>query len=390
MSEITKEVLDGLQGTFATKSEVETQLNAYKGELSKFATSDDIQKLENILVEQGNRINDIATPKEVPAANKSYYEQAIEAMETNKEAFKAFQNGDKKFTFGLASKTAANMTIGTNVIGQTSLLPTPQLMPGYNPYRWNPATFLDYASLGNTNSARIAWVDEVNPDGTPTVVAEANPKPLIDIQNDVSVSDAIKIPGIMTISDEMLTDIPFMATQINNNLLNRVRLATSRNIYTYIDSVKGLTEINVGLAQMGGNPANMWQLVVAAQTTIALGNHTCTHVFLNPIDHARLLLLKGDSQYPIVVEAGQVSINGVSIVASNEMAAGTYMACDYGKLNTLIYQGLQVEMGLNGEDFTYNRRTFRAEWRLHRFIMKNDRSAFLIGNVSADLLTLQS
>lgn len=34
MSEITKEVLEGLQGTFATKAEVETQLNAYKGDLA--------------------------------------------------------------------------------------------------------------------------------------------------------------------------------------------------------------------------------------------------------------------------------------------------------------------------------------------------------------------
>jgi len=50
MSEITKEVLEGLQGTFATKAEVETQLNAYKGDLGKFATSDDIQKLEKVKI----------------------------------------------------------------------------------------------------------------------------------------------------------------------------------------------------------------------------------------------------------------------------------------------------------------------------------------------------
>jgi hypothetical protein len=57
-------------------------------------------------------------------------------------------------------------------------------------------------------------------------------------------------------------------------------------------------------------------------------------------------------------------------------------------LNALIYQNLQVEMGWNGEDFSYNRRTFRGEWRLHRYIMKNDYNAFLIGNVTADLATL--
>ena len=388
MSEITKEVLEGLQGTFATKAEVETQLNAYKGDLGKFATTDDIQKLENILVEQGNKINDLATTPEVPQADKSYFEQTMNALETNKEGLEKFRKGASKFTFDLTTKTAANMTIGTNVIGATSLLPTPQLVPGYNPYRWDSATFLDYATLGSTNSARIAWVDEVNPDGTPAVVAEANLKPLIDKQDEVSVSNAIKIAALMTISDEMLTDIPFMATQINNNLINRVRLATSANLYTYIDTVNGLTEINAAMANFGNPLANMWQLVVAAQQTIALSNHTCTHVFLNPVDYARLLLMKGDSQYPIVVEAGQLTINGVILVSTKAIAANTYMACDYSKLNALIYQNLQVEMGWNGEDFSYNRRTFRGEWRLHRYIMKNDYNAFLIGNVTADLATL--
>ena len=388
MSEITKQVLDELQGTFATKKDVETQLEAYKAELSKTASSDDIAKLENILVEQGNRINDLATPTEVPASDKSFYEQTVSAIEANKEGFEGFKNKSKPFTFDLVSKVAGDMTIGTNVIGTTALLPTPQLMPGYNPYRWNPATFLDYATLGTTNSARIAWVDEVNPDGTPAVVAEATQKPQIDKDDYVSVSDAVKIAAIMTISDEMLSDIPFMATQINNNLVNRVRLQTSANLYTYIDSVNGLTAVSNTMADFGGAAANMWQLVVAAQQTIALSNHTCTHVFLNPTDYARLLLIKGDAQYPIIVEAGTMTINGVIIVSSNSMPAGTYMACDYSKLNTLIYKNLSVEMGWNGEDFSYNRRTFRGEWRLHRYIMRNDYNAFLIGSISADLLTL--
>ena len=388
MSEITKEVLEGLQGTFATKSEVETQLNSYKAELSKHATTDDIQKLENILVEQGNKINDLAQAPEVPQADKSFYEQTLNAIESNKEAFEGFKNKAKPFTFELATKAAGNMTIGTNVTGTTSLLPTPQLVAGYNPYRWNPATFLDYATLGTTNSARIAWVDEVSPDGTPAVVAEANAKPLIDKDDYVSVSDAVKIAAIMTISDEMLSDIPFMATQINNNLINRVRLATSGNLYTYIDSVNGLTAVSASMADFGGAAANMWQLVVAAQQTIALSNHTCTHVFLNPVDYARLLLMKGQAEFPIVVTAGVMSINGVEIVSTNGMTAGTYMACDYSKLNTLIYKNLMVEMGWVNDDFSYNRRTFRGEWRLHRYIMRNDYNAFLIGSVSTDLTTL--
>lgn len=387
MSEVTKEVLDGLQNTFSTKAEVTAHIESIKSDLS--ASADQLQKLENILVEQGNQLNEVKNANTASASNISIGEQ-IEKMlsEDGGKMLKDVKNKKEQHRFELALKSAGDMTISTNVTGSTTLLPYPQLIPGYNPYKWNPATYLDYASIGTTTSARIAWVDEVSPDGAATAVSEAAVKPQIDKDDKVSVSDAVKIAAIVRISDEMLDDISFMGTQINQRLLGEIRRVSSSNIYTYIDSVNALTAVDSNLAGMGGSSANIWQLVVAAKQTLALGNHTCTHVFLNPVDYARLLLLKGDDQAPIIIQAGETTIHGVTVVSSNAQAIDTYLAADYSKLNVAAYKNLAVEMGWNGDDFKYNMRTFRAEWRFHRYIMENDKAAFLIGGVSTDLTTL--
>ena len=392
MSEVTKEVLDGLQTTFSTKEEVQKHIESIKENLG--ANSDQLQKLENVMVEQGKQINDLKVTQSVSDAPKSLEDQFERILADNKAGYEGFKNKSAPFTFEMkgasVAKSADIMLISTNITGETTLLPYPQLRPGYNPYRWDPATYLDYASITSTNSARIAWVDEVSPDGAATAVSEGAVKPLIDKDDKVSKSDAVKVAAIINISDEMLDDIPFMAQQVNQRLLGEVRRVSSANIYTYIDTVNGYSAVNSSLAGLGGATANIWQLVVAAKQTLAVGNHNCTHVFLNPIDYARLLMLKGDEEAPIIISAGETTIYGVTVVSSNAQTVDTYMAADYSKLNVASYKPLTVEMGWNGDDFKYNRRTLRCEWRFHRYIMENDYNAFLIGDVSTDLTALGS
>lgn len=384
MSEITKEVLNNLQETFSTKAEMTAHIESVQKATG--ANSEQLQKLENILVEQGNKINDMQKQEVVNDVPMSYQEQVEKILTENKESYNGFKAKSKPFNF--AMKAAGTMTTSGNITGATTLLPYPQLIPGYNPYRWNPATYLDYASITSTNSARIAYVDEVSPDGAATAVSEGAEKPLIDKDDLVTVSSAVKVAAIVSVTDEMLDDVPFMASQINQRLLGEIRRVSSANIYTYIDSVNALSAIDAGLADMGGATPAMWQLIVAAKTTLAKANHTCTHIFLNPIDYARLLMLKGDAQNPIIISANEVEVHGVRVVSTNAQTVDKYLAADYNKLNVAAYKELNVEMGWNGDDFKYNRRTLRAEWRFHRYIMENDKSAFLCGDVTDDLTTL--
>ena len=347
-----------------------------------------IKSLEDILAEQGNIINDLKESKVKTEAPKTIAGEIAELVKTTKATdysdFKA-----KKAPLKLQLKAAADMTIATNVTGETTLLPASTMLTGYNPYRWNPATFWDYANVKTTSTPTISWVEEVNPDGTPAVVTEGNAKPQIDFDLLVEKSSAIKIADNLKISDEMLDDISFIGSEIQSNLVDRVRLATSTNIYTYITTLSGiLTAIDSSLADMGGIAPTMWQLISACKTTILKNNHRCTHIFLNPTDYGRLLLTKGVDNYAVHLNLSAIVVDGVNIVSSNAVPVDKFLACDLTKLNVYTYMPLEVEMGWVNADFTNNMRTFVGEHRIHRFIRGNDKTAFLYGDVTDALTTL--
>lgn len=349
-------------------------------------SADKLKELEEVLVQQGLLLNEMKAARATDAATKSVTEQVEEIIKTHQDGFKAFVN--KSAPFRLNLKVAGTMTY-SNVTNQTTLLPMPAMIPGYNPYAWNPATFWDYAQVQSTQSARIAYVDEINPDGTPATTLEGNAKPGIDFDNRVSYSSAIKVAAHIKVSDEMLDDVSFLAGQINTNLVNRTRLAVSGNIYSYIIAFSGiLTAVDTTLANLAGAEANIWQLIVAAGATLNKSNKNCTHVFLNPTDYARLTMLKGDAQRPVIISATSAMVNGITVVSSNAVTVDKYIACDMSKLNVYEYKALSVEMGWDGEDFTKNLRTFVGETRVHYFIKDNDATAFLYGDITDDLTAL--
>lgn len=375
----------------ASQEAVTRSIEEAKTEL-KNASAEALKKLEDILAEQGNIINQLKETPKQPVAAKSIADQFGDFVKDNADTYAGFKDGNRRAKLSLKVGT---MTIGGNVTGSTDLLPTPVMIPGYNKYRWNPATFWDYAQVRSTNSARIAYVDEVNPDGTPATVTEGSAKLGIDKDDLVAYSSAVKIAASLKISTEMLDDIPFMGEQVNNNLVDRVRLAVSGNIYTYITGLSGiLTAVDASLAgtagPVAGTAANLWQLIVAAGVTINKSNHVCTHVFVNPTDYAKLLMLKGDDQAPVIVSATSAMVNGIMVVSSNAVTVDKYIACDMSKLNVYEYQGLSVEMGWENDDFTKNLRTFIGETRVHYFIRNNDKPAFLYGDITDDLTTLAS
>lgn len=394
-----KEILNQIEAkfkemtkSFANDTDLKQAVTELKAEYKQMKADTELaaeakyKALEEILEKQGMVIEDMKAAKATNASSKSLKEQVEDIISSNQEGFKAFVNKSAPFRMNL--KAAGNTTY-SNITGSTTLLPTPTMITGYNPYAWNPATFWDYASKQTTTSARIAYVDEVNPDGTPVTTAEGTAKPQIDVDNKVSYSSAIKVAAYVKVSDEMLDDVSFMASQIDTNLSSRVRLAVSGNIYTYITGLSGiLTAVDSTLAGFGGANANLWQLIVAAQQTIAKSNKNCTHIFLNPTDYARLLMMKGLTEQPIIVSATSMMVNGIMVVSSNAVTVDKYIACDMSKLNVYEYKALSVEMGWDSDDFTKNLRTFVGETRVHYFIKDNDKVAFLYGDITDDLTTL--
>lgn len=353
------------------------------------ATDAKIKSLEDIVATQGNIINEMKEDVTTPIVEKSLAEQVKEMITEHSAGFKAFVDKTAPFKFEL--KAAGTMLISSNITGQTTLLPTPTLLAGYNPLTRTPATFLDVVTPRRTNSARISYVDQVSADGTAATTSEGSAKPPIDFDLKVSTSSAVKVPAIIKISDEMLDDIDFMAQAVSDELVSRIRIATSGNIYTYITSgmTPGYTTVNSAFADYYplANPAKIWDVLTAAKATIQAGNHEPNTVFVNHLTFANMWLTKttvGEYTQPILVTPTEMMFNGLRIIETNAVAGDKYIVCDINKLNLYIYKDLTVEAGWENDDFTKNLRTFRGEIRIHYFVKDNDKTAFLYGDLSTD------
>ena len=58
--------------------------------------------------------------------------------------------------------------------------------------------------------------------------------------------------------------------------------------------------------------------------------------------------------------------------------------------NLLNKEGLNIQIGLDSDDFTKNFRTILAEWRGVSFIKNNDRPAFVSGDFTTDKAVLET
>ena len=391
MTELELEAQQALEAKMleATKGFVKQDaIDSAKQEITE-AQNVAIKSLEDKLVEQGNIINELKAQPQTLVAEKSVTEQVKDIIKEHSDGFKAFVNKSAPFKFEL--KAAGTMTVGTNVTGATTLLPMPTLLAGYNPLTRNPATFLDVATTRSTNSARISYVDQASYDGSAATTSEGSAKPGQDFDLKVSTSSAVKVAATTKISDEMLDDIDFMAQAVSDELLSRVRLAVSGNIYTYITSgmTPGYTTVNSAFADYYplANPAKIWDVLTAAKATIQAGNHQPNTVFVNHLTFANMWLTKttvGEYTQPILVTPNEMMFNGLRIIATNAVAGDKYIVCDIEKLNVYIYKDLIVEAGWENDDFTKNLRTFRGECRIHYYVKDNDKTAFLYGDLSTD------
>jgi hypothetical protein len=136
--------------------------------------------------------------------------------------------------------------------------------------------------------------------------------------------------------------------------------------------------------------ANSIDVLICAMDQIAIADQPFpTFITMYPSDVTALKLIKTsttDKRYVdrLTVIAGQLSLDGVPIIATTLETAGEYLIGN-GDLATLYDKGaIRVDVGLDGNDFTENKRTILGEWRGALVVETNDRSAFVTGVLATD------
>jgi hypothetical protein len=110
-----------------------------------------------------------------------------------------------------------------------------------------------------------------------------------------------------------------------------------------------------------------------------------TIALMNGVDIRKMKLVKADDgQYvlPPFVTANGTYVDTMRVVKNNSIPVGYALVGDFSKFTVLIVDNLKVDIGLDGDDFTHNRRTILAEMEIITMINTMDLSAFVYASLA--------
>ena len=252
--------------------------------------------------------------------------------------------------------------------------------------------FAGGVSVGTIDSLNALWVEETDEQGNPIFIAEGNAKTQLSVKYVEKTESVKKIAVYGKVTTEMLADLPQLVSYIQTNLMRRVDVATETQLFTgngvglnlkgaatYASSFTG-----GGLAGSIAKP-NDFDVInaIAAQVSAANGVTTGVYVATN-VKHRMLSNKTTDGQYLLpagvtVDAAGNLSVFGIPIIETNALANDNFIGGDLSVLNVRFRQGMTMQIGLDGNDFTNNVKTILVEQRLVQFVSANDTQVLVKG-----------
>jgi len=358
--------------------------------------AEQMKALNSTLKEYGVAIKKLSTDEKAAKAGESV--SIFKSLEANKEGLVSIKEGNAK---SIQFKAAADMLISTNISGGN--VPVEQRIPGMNALASRQVRLLDIVSRGTAESNVISWVSQANKDGAAGGTAEGALKNQIDFDLVVSSETVVKRTAFIKVSDEMVDDISFMASEINNELMRELLKDVEAQVYEGNGVAPNLNGIRtVATAFAAGtfagtvDNANLVDVLRVAINQVKIANQDMPNfILLHPSDVTALKMIKvgsADDRYidQLQMVAGQLSLDGVSIIESTLVTQDEYLVGAFNLATVYDKGSISIEVGLDGDDFTKNLRTVRAEWRGACVVKTNDRGSFIAGDITTDKAALET
>lgn len=359
----------------------EEMAKALKGIEGKFADSKKFTELEAAMKAQGLVI---ASLKENPAGDRfmSLGQMFKQWTLKNPDALKSITRGSE---LKINLKVAANILDSTNVTGT---VPPIERIPGLGDVPVERRFIMDIIGTSPTTSKSIDFVEKTNQDGTVVFVLDTAAFAQIDFALEVATSTAKDVGGFITVHENMLDDIDFMAAEIDKELVYQIKKAADAEVLTGVGTTSHLKGITVySSAAFSATSIQVvtptkWDILAAALSNVrTVGFVEPNLILMHPTDYTNALSEKGsDGHYtghPSLSPDGK-SFEGIPISTTTFITVGYLLVGDKSKSNIKIFQDIELALGYNltGE-FTKRLMTVRGSMRLHHYIKNNDTTAFL-------------
>jgi len=255
------------------------------------------------------------------------------------------------------------------------------IVPGYRP---RPVV-ADLLGSGTLAGNAVTYFLEGSLEGDLATVAEGAAKPQFHQGDPTQVTDALrKIAGWFDVSDEMVEDLPFLVSEINQRGLYRLAMVEEQQLLNGSgagNNVRGLLNrsgIQTEVSAAGGDDDAdaLFRAMTKIMTATGLG---ADGIIINPTDYQRLRLRRdANQQYygggffqPQYGELGQsLALNqpiwGMRTIVTQAVAAGTAVVGAFQQAATVYRKGgVRVESTNSDQGkFTSNIITTRIEERI--------------------------
>lgn len=288
--------------------------------------------------------------------------------------------------------TKATITSATtDAAGSAGALIQPQHLSDIIAAPDRKLTIRDLLGKGTTNSNAITYIRETGfTNGAAMQVAEGDLKAQSDIKFDEQTVTVKTLAHWMKASRQVLEDAPQLESYIRGRLIYGLKLVEEQQILNG-DNTGGNLHGIIPQASAFADPTSMADYTILDQLRLAqlqavLAEYPATGHVLNPIDLARLQLLKdGNANYVIgnPVSGANTTLWGLPVVETQAMGSGNFLTGAFGMAATL-YDRQQAAVAIateNQDDFVKNLITLLAEERL--CLVTHRPEAFVYGTLAA-------
>ncbi len=403
----TEEVIKALETKleekgFASKTDVEG-INAQIEQLKTIADQTELKSAFDKLE------SEIEALKEAPKGNDTVgfktLEEAIHAsLVENKDALNQLKvNASKGIASPLAITVKTPVVIGTgNTIGSAE--PMYQLTQDtgiVSVIRKRELRYLANVSVGSITSGRALWTEETDEQGNPIFLGEGATKPQGSVLYVNKTQDVKKVAVYAKMTLEMLEDLPQFVSFITRNLERRLDIVVEGQLFTgngIGDALTGIFEY--ASAFTGGalagqvEDANELDVLEAIALQVKEANGIPEAVFIHPSTMSKIRLIKDEAGRPVwkdyVTPTGEFNYSGLRVIETLAVTAGEFVGGETSVVNVLNRSGLQIQIGLDGNDLTQNKQTMVLEKRLVQFVSGNDTNVLIQGDFATAITAIQA
>lgn len=393
-----EEVIKALEEKLETKGFAsQTDVEAIKASIEELKSANDATAIKEAVSKIELEIAALKEAGSEPANTpKSFREALMSAFEAKAEDITNSIN-TKGANVDIQVKAAVTVTEGNTLLGGAS--DSHWLLTSFtgviSAVRSRVSRYLGLVSVGTINNRVAMWVEEYNEQGTPIFIGEGVGKTNVSVQYKEKEAKVQKIAVYCKVSTEMLRDLPQLVSYLQANLLRRIEVATITELFagdgTMLNGLLDYATAFTGGGVTTATPSN-FDVFRALALQVQKGFGTASAVFVNPDILAQMDMQKSaDGIYliPPFKSADGTMVAGMELIPELALVGSgfDFVGGDLSVVNVRFREGLSINIGQDGNDFTNNLRTILAEQALVQFVSAND-TQVLVKGVMADAITL--